>query len=74
LGEVRKDGFAVSNQEFQRWILAIAVPVFSISGIACAINLVGEPEDVSIDTLRKEYAPKLMKVGKQLSEALGYLK
>ena len=72
LAEVRKNGFAVNNQELQRGILAIAVPVFSVSGVTCAINLVGEPEDVSIDTLKNEYAPKLMKVGKELSEALGY--
>ncbi len=72
LDRVRKDGFAMSNQEHQRGILAIAVPVFSSAGVVCAVNLVGEPEDVTMDALRSEYAPRLVKVGKELSAALGY--
>lgn len=74
LAETRKNGFALDNQEFLRGILAIAVPIFSSTGVVGAINLVGEPEDVSPETLRKEYAPKLMKVCMQMSEALGYRK
>jgi IclR family transcriptional regulator, pca regulon regulatory protein len=72
LDRVRKDGFATSNQEHQRGILAIAVPVFSSTGVVCAVNLVGEPEDVTMDLLRTEYAPKLATIGKELSLALGY--
>jgi DNA-binding IclR family transcriptional regulator len=72
LADTRKGGFAASNQEHQRGILAIAVPVFSSSGVACAVNLVGEPEDVTMHALKTEYAPKLIKVGKELSAALGY--
>jgi DNA-binding IclR family transcriptional regulator len=72
LADVRKNGFAVNNQELRAGIIAIAAPVFSSKGITGAINLIAEPEDVSIDVLMREYAPKLMKVGNQLSEALGY--
>ena len=72
LTDVRKNGFAVNNQEQRAGIIAIAVPVFSSKGITGAINLIAEPEDVSIDVLKTEYAPKLMKIGNQLSEALGY--
>jgi DNA-binding IclR family transcriptional regulator len=72
LTEVRKNGFAVNNQEQRPGIIAIAVPVFSSKGITGAINLIAEPEEVSIDVLKTEYVPRLMKVGKQLSEALGY--
>ncbi|HVN24775.1 MAG TPA: IclR family transcriptional regulator [Syntrophorhabdales bacterium] len=72
IDSVRRDGFATSDQEHQRGIIAIAVPVFSSTGVVCAVNLVGEPEDVSMENLKREYAPKLMKVGKELSLALGY--
>src|SRR4030042_2067848 len=72
LDEVRKNGFALSDQEFLRGIRAIAVPVFSPNGVVCAINIVVEPEDVSIDELKNKYAPKLIKAGKELSGALGY--
>jgi IclR family pca regulon transcriptional regulator len=72
LVEVRNNGFAENNQEQRQGIMAIAVPVFSSKGITGAINLIAEPEDVSIDMLRVDYAPKLIKIGSQLSEALGY--
>jgi DNA-binding IclR family transcriptional regulator len=72
LADVRKNGFAVNDQEARRGILAIAAPLFSSKGVVGAINLIAEPEDVSIDELKRDYAPKLMAVGKQLSETLGY--
>jgi DNA-binding IclR family transcriptional regulator len=72
LSDVRKNGFAENNQEQRAGILAIAVPIFSSKGVEGAINLIAEPEDVSIDVLKTDYAAKLMKVGSQLSEALGY--
>ena len=72
LAEVRENGFAVDDQEARRGILAIAVPIFSSKAVIGAINLIAEPEDVSIDELKREYAPKLMEAGRQLSETLGY--
>ena len=72
LSDVRKNGFAENNQENRAGIVAIAVPIFSTKGVTAAINLIAEPEDVSIDVLKMDYAPKLMKIGNQLSEALGH--
>lgn len=72
LANVRKKGFALNNQEFSRGILAVAVPVFSSEGVVGAINIAAEPEDVTIETLTKEYAPKLISVGRELSRALGW--
>lgn len=72
LADVRRDGFASTDREMSRGILALAVPVFSPQGVECAINMVAEPEDVTIETFRAEYAPKLMAVGRELSKALGY--
>jgi len=71
LERVRKDGFAL-HQEFNRGFLAVAVPVFSGNGVACAVNMIAEVEDVSVDALQEQYAPKLMAVGWELSKALGY--
>jgi DNA-binding IclR family transcriptional regulator len=72
LSDTKRDGFAISNQEHQRGIIAVAVPVFSSRGVVCAVNLVAEPEDVTIPELRTEYAPKLIKLGRELSAALEY--
>jgi len=46
LSEVRSNGFAVADKELLRGIRAIAVPVFSPTGVVCAINIVGESEEV----------------------------
>jgi DNA-binding IclR family transcriptional regulator len=72
LADVRKNGFAANNQEQRAGIIAIAAPIFSSKGVTGAINLIAEPEEVSIDVLKTDYAPKLMKISNQLSEALGY--
>lgn len=72
LEDVRKNGFAENNQEQRAGIIAIAAPVFSSKGVTGSINLIAEPEEASIDVLKTDYAPKLMKVAGQLSEALGY--
>ena len=50
----------------------LSAPIFSSKGVTGAINLIAEPEEVSIDVLKTDYAPKLMKISNQLSEALGY--
>jgi DNA-binding IclR family transcriptional regulator len=72
LDAVRRDGFAINDQEYIRGVRAIAVPIFSPVGVSCAINLIVGPEEVSVGELINIYAPKLIRLGKQLSEALGY--
>jgi IclR family transcriptional regulator, pca regulon regulatory protein len=71
LEEVRRDGFAV-HQETARGFLAIAVPIFSSKGVVCAVNMIAEIEDATLDSLKELYAPKLMTFGQELSRALGY--
>jgi len=72
LETVRKDGFAINDRDYKKWVRAIAVPIFSPEGVACAINIVVEPEDVSVKELRARYAPALLAAGRELSEALGH--
>lgn len=72
LDEVRRDGFAINDEEFAKGIRAIAVPIFSPDGITCAIDIVVAPEEISVDELRTQYAPKLIRTGKEISEAMGW--
>lgn len=72
LAETRKNGFAIDNQETRKGIMAIAVPIFSAKEVTGAINLIAEPEDISFNMFKKDYAPRLIEVGNQLSRALGY--
>jgi IclR family transcriptional regulator, pca regulon regulatory protein len=73
LRQVRQDGFAINERTlFKKWIRAIAAPVFSGEGVVCSINIVVEPEEVSVEELRNTYAPVLLKAVEDLSSALGY--
>jgi IclR family pca regulon transcriptional regulator len=72
LSKVKREGFATNDQESARGLRAIAVPIFSSEGVACAIDLIVAPEEVSLKELKRDYAPKLIKTGKEISEALGY--
>ena len=72
LDAVRRDGFAIHDQEYLRGVRAIAVPILSPAGVSSAINVVVEAEEVSVEELINIYAPKLVGLGKQLSEALGH--
>ena len=72
LNKVKRAGFATNDEESAEGLRAIAVPIFSSEGVACAVDLIVAPEEVSLKELQRDYAPKLMETGKEISEALGY--
>jgi DNA-binding IclR family transcriptional regulator len=72
LNGVKREGFATNDEESAKGLRAIAVPIFSSEGVACAIDLIVASEEVSLKELKGDYAPKLMKTGKEISEAMGY--
>lgn len=72
LEEVRTKGFAICDGEFRKGVRAIAVPILSPQGANCAINLVVASELLSIEELAREYAPKLIRIGDEVSKATGY--
>jgi IclR family transcriptional regulator, pca regulon regulatory protein len=72
LNEVRNQGYAINDEQSSDGIRAIAVPIFSPEGIAYAVHMVVAPERVSVNELRAKYAPRLVAVGNEISEALGH--
>lgn len=70
--EVRNQGYAINAQESQRGLLGIAAPIFSPEGTTYALSITTSHEEVSIDELTSRYAPKLILVSKEISEAIGY--
>jgi DNA-binding IclR family transcriptional regulator len=72
LNRVRKEQYAINDEESLAGVRAVAVPVFSNEGAAYAMNLVVWPEEISVDELRRNYAPKMIKIGKEISQAMGY--
>lgn len=72
LNEVRRNGFAINDEESSKGIRAIAVPIFSPDGVTCAMDMIVAPEEISVNELRTKYAPKLIREGNEISEALGW--
>lgn len=72
LDNVRANGFSISDEEVLKGVRAIAVPAFSQQKEYYAINVVVASELVSVNELKTKYAPKLIKVGRELSKAMGY--
>lgn len=73
LTEVRRQGYAIYDNELNNGVRAIAVPVFSYEGIVYSINVIVRYHEVSVDELRQMYAPKLVAAGKEASKLLGAL-
>lgn len=72
LTEVRRNGFATNDQESAKSIRAIAVPIFSPEGVTYAMDMIVAPEEISVEELRTEYAPRLIMAGKEINEAMGW--
>lgn len=62
----------VWNTSVGRAVLAYLKPEKLREIIACAVNIVVEAEDISVDELKSEYAQKLIRLGRKLSRALGH--
>jgi IclR family KDG regulon transcriptional repressor len=72
LADVKKHGYAINDQESIKGVRAIAVPVFSSSEDIYSMSVVVPPEEVTVKDLKTIYAPRLMEVGKEVSDALGH--
>jgi IclR family pca regulon transcriptional regulator len=71
LAEVRSKGYAIDDQEFRKGVRAVAVPILSPQGANYAISMVVASEIMSINELTEKYAPKLIKIGDEVSKATG---
>jgi IclR family pca regulon transcriptional regulator len=72
LETIRINGYALNDEEFLKGIRAIAVPIFTPQGISYGINIVVPSGEVSVVELQKYFVPKLIEIGKEISEATGY--
>ncbi len=72
LEEVRRLGYALNDRESDKSIRAVAVPIFSSEGVSYAAHIVATPEEISVDEFKRVYALRLIEVGREISEALGY--
>ncbi len=72
--KVRKNGYAVNNQELAMGLRAVAAPIRGDQGsVLAAINISGSTETISRSRLRRELAPLLVETAAEISQTLGYI-
>lgn len=72
LEEIRRNGYAVSNEEFEIGICSVAVPIFDRDGvISAAVNVAAPTSILSADILESQIIPAVRETAKALS---GYAK
>lgn len=71
LEEVREQGWALVDQELEIGLRSIAAPVHARDGrVTAAVNVSGAAATSSIERLRDEYLPALLRTAAQIDEAL----
>lgn len=69
---VRKQGYALDNEECENGLRCVAVPVYDYTGKAVvAISSFGSTERVTDEAIKKEILPKLQAAAKDLSFRMG---
>lgn len=71
LAGVRRDGYAVIDEELELGLRSIAVPVRGASGqIVAALNVGAQAARVSVERMRQEFLPVLLRGAQELSVLL----
>nr|MDA8124374.1 IclR family transcriptional regulator [Deltaproteobacteria bacterium] len=75
LEEVRRQGYALNDEEFTKGVRAIAVPIFDKQGcVEGAVNMPVFSHQVSVSKLLKTYLPMLLDASGKISAARGFVK
>ncbi len=72
LERVRKNGWAVADEESELGVRSVAAPLVGRDGeVHAAINVSAHASRVSLDQLHREYLPVLLEAARGVSKALG---
>ncbi len=70
--EVREQGWAVVDQEYEEGVRSFSAPVRDSAGwVVAALGMSVPAASVGLDTVRHEYVPALVAAANEISEALG---
>ncbi len=74
LSVIRENGYAVSDGELAVGLRAAGAPIRDMSReVVAAINVSGSMGTISLQRLRKELVPAVVRTARQISLALGYI-
>jgi IclR family pca regulon transcriptional regulator len=72
LERIRKNGWAIADEESELGVRSVAAPIVGRDGeVHAAINVSAHATRVSLDQLRKDYLPVLLEAARGISQALG---
>jgi IclR family transcriptional regulator, pca regulon regulatory protein len=72
--EVRRNGYAVNNEEFIAGIRGIGAPIFNSEGkVDAAVNMPVFSKSVSLRQLTRQYAPMLLRTASDISGSRGFM-
>lgn len=72
LKNVRRQGWAENDEESEKGVRTVAVPIFNHLGeVVAAINLAGHASRVTMRELRREHLPVLQQAAHDISRAIG---
>ena len=73
LENVRRDGYAITDQEFEPGVFSIAAPVRDRTNqVVAAINVTGPTDRFGQKVIHERHIPAVLRVAGELSAALGY--
>jgi len=68
LAKVRRQGYALINEELELGLLSMAVPLRDRSGrVVAAINVSAQAHQTSVDHMKAAYLPKLQEAAQRIS-------
>ena len=72
LDGVRRRGWATNDEESEKGVRTVSVPLRDRSGeVVAAINLSGHASRVSMRELKRDHLPVLLDAAREISRALG---
>ena len=73
LREVRREGYAINNEELELGLRSVAAPIHDVGGkVIASVNLSSSVSRVSLAKLRDEFLPLLLETAREISKALGF--
>lgn len=73
LEKVRRDGFAVNDEELEYGLRSVAAPVWNAAGeVIAAVNISVAAGRVSLESLHSQFMPHIRRTADEISARLGY--
>ncbi len=74
LAAIRKNGFAISDGELAVGLRAAGAPIHDMNNkVPAAINVSGSASSISLQRLKKELVPAVVRTAERISLSLGYM-